>query len=363
VKCYLVGGAVRDELLGYPVRERDWVVVGATAKELLDQGFQQVGRDFPVFLHPQTAEEYALARTERKSGSGHTGFVCDADPSVTLEEDLLRRDLTVNAIAKDADGELIDPYNGQKDLHNRYLRHVSPAFTEDPLRVLRVARFAARFAHLGFRVAAETRDLMSEIAATDELSQLSAERIWTELNKALGEDTPEQFFKVLSDCGALARLLPELPALDRVIGPLQRAVAAGETQPIRFAALMHAVAEQDLINICKRLRAPRQHSELALLVVRQGPAFQALETNDAQAILSLLEASDAFRRAPRFAEFLAACQAIWPGSEAGAALLLRALGRCEHVDTAALLAQGFKGPELGERIRVERLRSLTALDV
>ena len=213
MNVYLVGGAVRDELLGYPVAERDWVVVGATPAELLEQGYTQVGRDFPVFLHPQTREEYALARTERKRGHGYTGFVVHSDPDVTLEDDLRRRDLTVNAIARSVDGTLIDPYGGQADLQARVLRHVSAAFVEDPLRVLRTARFAARYAHLGFRVAAETIALMGEIVASGELEHLPAERVWTELERAFTERHPEVFVSVLRECGALARLLPEVHAL------------------------------------------------------------------------------------------------------------------------------------------------------
>ncbi|MGL5532391.1 MAG: multifunctional CCA tRNA nucleotidyl transferase/2'3'-cyclic phosphodiesterase/2'nucleotidase/phosphatase, partial [Plesiomonas shigelloides] len=203
MQTYLVGGAVRDQLLGLNVTERDWVVVGATPEQLLAQGYQQVGRDFPVFLHPRTHEEYALARTERKQGQGYTGFVCHAAPDVTLEQDLLRRDLTINAIAQAEDGSLTDPYGGQQDLRDRWLRHVSPAFSEDPLRVLRVARFAARFAHLGFRVAPETLALMQQISASGELTHLTAERVWKETEKALNSAAPDVYFAVLRACGAL----------------------------------------------------------------------------------------------------------------------------------------------------------------
>src|SRR6056297_1272876 len=210
MQTYLVGGAVRDELLGVPFHERDWVVVGATPQDLLDQGFTPVGKDFPVFLHPETKEEYALARTERKQGHGYTGFAVHFEPSVTLEEDLRRRDLTINAIARRPDGTLIDPYGGRRDLEQRVLRHVSPAFVEDPLRVLRTARFAARYKHLGFRIAPETLALMGEIVAQGELEHLPAERVWTETEKALGEADPTAFIAVLKACGALAALAPEL---------------------------------------------------------------------------------------------------------------------------------------------------------
>lgn len=215
MKTYLVGGAVRDKLLGRPVHEHDWVVVGATPEQLLAQGYSQVGRDFPVFLHPQTKEEYALARTERKSGRGYGGFVCDFSPEITLESDLLRRDLTINAIAEDADGSLIDPYGGQADLQARLLRHVSLAFREDPLRVLRVARFACRYAPLGFTIAPETLDLMRTIANDGELQELTPERVWKETERALGEAQPQVYFRVLRDCGALAVLFPEI---DRLFG-------------------------------------------------------------------------------------------------------------------------------------------------
>ncbi len=213
MNIYLVGGAVRDSLLNLPVTEQDWVVVGATPEQLLKLGYQQVGKDFPVFLHPVSHEEYALARTERKSGQGYTGFTCYAAPDVTLEDDLLRRDLTVNAIARSADGEFIDPYHGKQDLENRVLRHVSDAFGEDPLRVLRVARFAARFAYLGFTIAPETMSLMSNMAQSGELSALTPERVWKETEKALKTQSPHVYFQVLRDCGALAVLFPEIERL------------------------------------------------------------------------------------------------------------------------------------------------------
>ena len=219
MKIYLVGGAVRDSLLNLPVTEQDWVVVGCTPEQLLTQGYQQVGKDFPVFLHPVSHEEYALARTERKSGAGYTGFTCYAAPDVTLEEDLLRRDLTINAIARSADGELIDPYHGQQDLENKVLRHVSDAFGEDPLRVLRVARFAARFAHLGFSIAAETQSLMAAMAQSGELSALTPERVWKETEKALKTQSPQIYFQVLRDCGALVVLFPEIERLFGVPAP------------------------------------------------------------------------------------------------------------------------------------------------
>lgn len=258
MQIYLVGGAVRDGLLDIPVFDRDWVVVGATPAELLAMGYQQVGKDFPVFLNPETHEEYALARTERKSGQGYTGFTCYAAPDVTLEEDLLRRDLTINAIARSAEGELIDPYQGVADLQARVLRHVSDAFGEDPLRVLRVARFAARFAHLGFSIAGETLALMRRMAHSGELAALTAERVWKETEKALQSQSPQVYFQVLRDCGALAVLFPEIDALFGVPAPakwhpeidtgvhtLMTLAIAARLSPeveVRFSALCHDLA-------------------------------------------------------------------------------------------------------------------------
>ena len=303
METYLVGGAVRDTLLDYPVRERDWVVVGARPEDLLEQGFEQVGRDFPVFLHPQTKDEYALARTERKAGHGYTGFTVNADPSVTLEEDLARRDLTINAIARDGDGNYIDPHGGRADIEARVLRHVSDAFVEDPLRVLRTARFAARFAHLGFSVAQETLSLMARIVEEDELAHLSTERIWVETEKALGERNPEVYVQVLRECGALARLLPELDVLfgipqppehhpeidtgEHVLMALKQAVRLKASTEARFAVLLHDLGKgttpkKDLPRhiaheergrklverVCERLRAPKRYKELAVAVCR-----------------------------------------------------------------------------------------------
>jgi len=255
MKVYLVGGAVRDKRLGYDYRERDWVVVGARPEELEAQGYTPVGRDFPVFLHPRTKEEYALARTERKTGPGYTGFECHSDPGVTLEEDLERRDLTINAMAEDSEGHLIDPYGGARDLEQRLLRHVSPAFAEDPVRILRVARFAARYHHLGFRVAPQTQALMRQMVASGEVDHLVPERVWKELERALGERHPAVFIRCLRDCDALGRLLPELDALFGVPQPaehhpeidtgehclmaLEQAGQLSQASQVRFATLLH----------------------------------------------------------------------------------------------------------------------------
>jgi tRNA nucleotidyltransferase (CCA-adding enzyme) len=355
LEVYLVGGAVRDRLLGRPVKERDWVVVGARPEQLLALGYRQVGKDFPVFLHPETGEEYALARTERKSGHGYTGFKVNADPSVTLEEDLYRRDLTVNAIAEDSSGKLIDPHGGQQDLAERTLRHVSDAFVEDPLRVLRVARFAARYASLGFAIAAETLELMRQIAASGELQHLPRERTWQEMERALGETSPQVFFTTLEDCGALQALFPgwqiESPALQH----LQRAVETSEASSIRFAALTASLPAPQLENLCEQIRAPNQHRELALLVCRYGA--DALEDGPAET-LAVLEQTDAWRRSERFEEFIIACTAVYQLPATRAGYLREALLRCRRVDTSAWRDAGLKGPEIGANIRRERLRRL-----
>jgi tRNA nucleotidyltransferase (CCA-adding enzyme) len=303
MKVYEVGGAVRDELLGLPVTERDWVVVGASAAELEAQGFKRVGRDFPVFLHPASGEEYALARTERKTAPGYTGFAFDAAPTVTLEDDLKRRDLTINAIARAESGELVDPWSGRADLAARVLRHVSPAFREDPLRVLRVARFAARFAPLGFTVAPETLELMKEIVAAGEMEALRAERVWQETVKGLATERPDVYFETLRACGALARVFPEVDALFGVpqveqwhpeidagvhtMMALRMAAQLRGSEPVRFAVLVHdlgkattpqellprhhaheARSEQLLEELCARLPVPNRFRDLALLVAR-----------------------------------------------------------------------------------------------
>ena len=344
MQVYLVGGAVRDRLLGLPVRECDWVVVGANADELLQQGYQQVGKDFPVFLHPDTHEEYALARTETKTGHGYKGFSFDASKNVSLEEDLLRRDLTVNAIAEDNTGKLIDPYGGRQDLENRILRHVSPAFSEDPLRVLRVARFAARFAHLGFTIDDETLELMTDIVKSGELEHLVSERVWMEIATALTESSPVTFFRSLRSCGALAVVLPEVDNLFGIPQPekyhpeidtgkhtfmvLEQATRLSEDPVVRYATLVHDVGKGitprdnwphhyrhehlglDLIrNINSRLKVPRDYGETALLVCEYHTKMHRLDELRSGTVLDLLEALDAFRRPERMQRFLLACEA------------------------------------------------------
>ncbi|WP_295389020.1 multifunctional CCA addition/repair protein [uncultured Thiodictyon sp.] len=348
LQVYLVGGAVRDRLLGRVPAEWDYVVVGATADDLLRRGFKQVGRDFPVFLHPQTKAEYALARTERKTAPGYRGFVVHADPAVTLEEDLRRRDLTINALAEAPDGTLTDPFGGQADLEARVLRHCSPAFSEDPVRILRVARFAARYANLGFRVAPQTQELMRGMVAAGEVDALVPERVWQELAKALGEERPARFFEVLRDCGALARLLPELdrlwgvpqtekwhPEIDTGIHAMMVVDMAARLSPdltVRFAALCHDLGKgttpgsvlprhhgheersvELLEGICDRFRVPNRHRELARITARDHGLVHTVDQLRHATILDLLERTDAFRRPARFAQMLLACEADYRG--------------------------------------------------
>ncbi len=402
MQIYKVGGAVRDRLLGRAVTDVDWVVVGADAQAMLDQGYRPVGGDFPVFLHPQTAEEYALARTERKSGVGYGGFTFYASPDVTLEEDLIRRDLTVNAMAEDGQGRVIDPYGGQRDLADRVLRHVSPAFAEDPLRVLRVARFAARYAPLGFRVAEETLALMRQIAESGELAALTAERSWKEVSRALMEPRPEVFIEVLRACDALAAWLPEVDALFgvpqtathhpevdtgvHVLMVLRQCAEHGQPLNVRWASLLHDVGkgltpadewprhiahEHKGLRLIKainqRSKVPKECAELALLVGEYHThGHRALELR-ADTLLKLLQSFDAYRRPQRFAEFVAACEMDARGrlgfeqrDYPQAAYLLGAAEAARQVAVQPLVEKGFKGAELGEALQRERLKALSA---
>ncbi|MDH3979526.1 MAG: multifunctional CCA addition/repair protein [Gammaproteobacteria bacterium] len=377
---YLVGGAVRDKLLGLPVSERDWVVVGATVQEMVDLGYQAVGKDFPVFLHPQTKEEYALARTERKTAPGYTGFDICADPAITLEEDLLRRDLTINAMAETAHGKLIDPYGGQDDLDNGLLRHVSPAFSEDPVRVLRVARFAARFAHYGFNVAHDTNALMRRMVDNGEVDYLVAERVWAELHKALASNTPARFFTVLAGCGALKKLFPEVAELPAsktaaheqahlALPVLNHAVDMSDSRTIRLAALVcdldngtdGGLDRNQLNAFCERLRLPNSYRELADMALQYRQRLHDSAQLSASELLDLLTALDAFRRAERLADFIAVCateaHSMNPAMQdyAPADLLERALLAAESItpDTA-----GKSGKEIGKAIRDQRIKAI-----
>ena len=307
MKIYLVGGAVRDQLLGLPVKERDWVVVGATPQEMRNLGFKKVGRDFPVFLHPKTHEEYALARSERKTGKGYTDFICNADPSVTLEDDLKRRDLTINAIAEDTDGRIIDPYNGCSDLKQHILRHVSPAFAEDPVRILRVARFAARFSD--FKVHPETNKLMQEMLAQGEVDALVSERVWQELSRALGEESPERFFTVLENCQVLQKLFPEIALhFTAIKKTLICVVKLSSDVVVRFAAITFNLDKEEIKDFCKRYKLPSAYKELSLLVNKlKGSLAELSKTGDG--LVTMLEQTDAYRRPERFQQFLLVCKA------------------------------------------------------
>ncbi|MEK7759178.1 MAG: multifunctional CCA addition/repair protein [Pseudomonadota bacterium] len=393
MEIYLVGGGVRDKLLGLPVKDRDWVVVGATPEAMTALGYKIVGADFPVFLHPETKEEYALARTERKSGRGYKWFTVYAGPDVTLEQDLARRDLTINAMAEDAAGRLIDLFDGAADLKHGILRHVAPAFSEDPLRVLRVARFAARF---GYPVAHETLILMRTLVDAGEMETLVAERVWSELERALGEKQPVRFFEVLRECGALQRLLPELdalfgvpqppehhPEIDTGVHTLKVLAQAARLSPdarVRFAALLHDLGKGttppeewpkhlgheersvDLVRaVCQRLRTPNEYRDLALLVARYHlHCYRAAELRDAT-LLETLEALDAFRRPERVEAFLLACEADFRGRTGyeerpfpQADIFRRAFAVARVVD-AAVIAAGQSGPQVGEAIRQARI--------
>ncbi|MEY4642515.1 MAG: hypothetical protein RLZZ227_2509 [Pseudomonadota bacterium] len=402
MRIYKVGGAVRDKLLGLPIKDSDWVVVGATVDEMLALKYMQVGRDFPVFLHPVTKEEYALARTERKSGKGYTGFVVHASPDVTLEEDLRRRDLTINTLAESADGELIDLYGGRADLEARLLRHVAPAFAEDPLRVLRVARFAARFAHLGFTVAPETLELMKAMTAAGELEHLVPERVWQEMHAALVTQSPRVFFEVLRDCGALKVILPELerlfgvpqleqyhPEIDtglHALMALEQAALLSPSPALRFAALVHdagkaltppqswplhkdheALGAEVIRTLSERLRVPNEFSELAILVSRQHTRCHRAHTHTAEELFLTLEQSDALRRPDRFEAFLVACEADARGRRGleqqaypQADILRAALSAARRVDIKVLVDMHSNPQTLAPAIRQARIAAVAA---
>ncbi len=369
MQVYLVGGAVRDELLGIPVRERDWVVVGATPEEMLQAGYQLVGQDFPVYLHPKTREEYALARLERKVGPGYRGFVTEFSPTVTLEQDLLRRDLTINAMARAPGGELIDPYGGERDIRARLLRHVSAAFCEDPVRVLRVARFAARFAALGFAIAPPTLALMRQLVASGEMAALVAERIWRELERALGGQRPERFFETLELCGALPIVLPELASMWAGAGPaaeaarrLKAAAALSTEGAVRLAAQTATLAPAQITALAARLRLPTEYSDLCALAARLCDRIGRADQLDAEGLLQLLEAADALRRPERFSHLLLVGEALagsgatpWPPGAA----LRRALTCVAAVSVSSAGLTGLAGPELGAALRAARLAALT----
>jgi tRNA nucleotidyltransferase (CCA-adding enzyme) len=400
MKVYLVGGAVRDKLLGVTAQDRDWVVVGATPEEMLARGFRPVGKDFPVFLHPQTDEEYALARTERKTAPGYHGFQFLAAPDVSLEEDLRRRDLTINAMAEDEAGNIVDPFNGREDLRAGRLHHVSEAFAEDPVRILRVARYAARFGKWGFHVAHATNALMRRMVESGEVDALVPERVWQELERALGEETPARFFEVLRGCGALARIFPELDRLFGVPQPkhhhpeedtgihvllvLAQAARLSADRRVRFAALVHdlgkgATPEHEwpkhhthelrgvpLVQaLCDRLRVPNDYRDLALLVTRHHGLYHRAEELRPATFLKTIEALDAFRKPERVEQYLLACEADArgrPGFEdlprPETAMFRTAFAAALSVTAKELVAQGLQGERIKEELHRRRVRAI-----
>lgn len=403
MKVYLVGGAVRDQLLGLPVKDRDWIVVGADPATLLSLGYQQVGKDFPVFLNPKTKEEYALARTERKSSAGYTGFICDFSPTITLEQDLIRRDLTINAMAQSEEGEIIDPYGGKQDLENRILRHISPAFSEDPLRVLRVVRFAARYHSLGFKIASETLSLMTELAQSGELQHLTAERVWLETEKALNEKNPEIYFETLHKTGALRVLFPEIDALYGVPNPvkhhpevdsfihtmlvLKQAVNLTENNPIlnksavRFAAICHDLGKpltpQNILphhygheqagikptrTLCKRLKVPSYFQELAELTCEFHTHIHKAFELRAETVVTLFNRFDVWRKPLRFQEFLQVCLADTRGRTGfenkdypQIDYINQLLHSANEVDVQQVIADGFEKQEIRNELMKRRI--------
>ena len=401
MQVYLVGGAVRDELLGLPVTERDWVVVGATPEAMCEAGYKPVGKDFPVYLHPTTHEEYALARTERKTAPGYKGFSVEAAPEVSLEQDLLRRDLTINAMVKDSQGNIIDPYCGMEDLENRILRHVSPAFCEDPVRILRVARFAARYRHIGFTVADETAELMKSMVKAGEIDALVSERVWAEFVRALSEKMPAAFIEVLRDCGALAILFPELdnlfgvpqdpylhPEIDAGRHALMSLIQASRLSlkpEVRFAALLHDIGkgvtpvvylpnhprhdEAGLIlldTLCGRTRVPNEFRKLARNVIRFHENIHQVNKLSAEQILKILRSLDGLKKNSSIDDFLLACEADARGRKGfkdkpypQSQVLKKCHTAALSVDTKSLINQGFSGREIGEAIFKLRIDSIS----
>ena len=403
MKIYLVGGAVRDALLNLPIKDKDYMVVGATTAEMLAQGFEQVGKDFPVFLHPKTGQEYALARTERKTAAGYGGFSCDANADVTLEEDLMRRDLTINAIAQDDTGQLYDPYGGVEDIRLRRLRHVSGAFVEDPLRVLRVARFAARFAPQGFTVAPETMSLMQEISASGELTALTPERVWQEVDKSLSCEQAHIFFTILNDCNALKILFPEIHALFGVPQPekwhpeidtglhtllvLQQAALLTDNKAVRFAALVHdlgkALTPKEhwpkhhghgqkglpvIKSLCARLRVPNDYRDLALLVSDQHQNIHQAFELKASTIINLFDKADFWRKPERLSHLLLACHADLRGRTGfencdypQAEYLNLCFAKASAVAVKPIIEAGFEGPQIKAELQRQRIALISEI--
>ncbi|MGI2028111.1 polynucleotide adenylyltransferase [Endozoicomonas acroporae] len=371
MQVYRVGGAVRDQLLGLPVKDNDWVVVGATPGQMKGLGYQPVGRDFPVFLHPQTKEEYALARTERKTGHGYAGFSFYTSVDISLEEDLLRRDLTINAMAEDQHGNIIDPYGGQEDLKNRRLRHISPAFQEDPLRILRVARFAARLAPLGFLVAEETLELMSNMVNNGEASHLVPERVWQETSRALMEPSPSVYFQTLESCGALQAVLPEFRSLinNQTLLHLNMAARDNSTALIRFGCLFSPLlpqAEAEKTNgiltvqgVSARLRLPSEYADMALLVTEHAQSVTSvIHRNDAESLISLFEATDALRRPERFISLITILSYSCAIVKLKKSQIIELLTGCLSIKARDLMTENITGKALGEALRQKRLQQI-----
>ena len=401
MKIYLVGGAVRDKLLDYPSDENDWVVVGGSPQEMIDLGYQPVGQDFPVFINPKTGEEYALARTERKSGRGYQGFSFHTAPNISLEDDLIRRDLTINAMAEDDNGQIIDPYGGQQDLNNKLLRHVSDAFTEDPLRVLRVARFAARYHHLGFTIAPETMGLMQNLVRSGELAHLVAERLWKETERALCERSPDIYIQVLRDCGALAELFPEVeklfgvpqradyhPEVDtgiHTLMSLQQAARLSDCAKVRFSVLVHdlgkGITPDDVLpshkghearglplvkDVCDRLKIPNEHRQLAMVVTEFHLLCHKAQELRPETILKLLKGLGALKSAERFEDFLLCCEADargrtgfedrdYPSSD----YLRQARQVVINTDISDLINSEISGAQIGQQLSLRQTAALT----
>lgn len=403
MQIYLVGGAVRDTLLDYPIKDKDYLVTGATIDDMLKLGYQQVGRSFPVFLHPKSQQEYALARTEKKAGKGYTGFVCDFSTDITVEQDLLRRDLTINAMAMTEDNQLIDPYNGQQDLNNRILRHVSSAFSEDPLRVLRVARFAARYHHLGFTIADETIELMANISRSGELTALTPERVWQEMHSSINERSAHVFFEVLHSVGALTILLPELDALWGVPNPvkwhpevdtgihtmmvLKQACELTDEPEVRFAALCHDFGKglSPVENLphhhgheksgvalvkqaCNRLKTPNEFSQLALLVCEFHTHIHRIFDLKANTIITLFDKTDAWRKPQRFEQILLACKADLKGRDGFEHkqypqfhFAQNLLSAANNVEVKDIIQAGFAGKAIRDELTKRRITEVQAV--
>jgi tRNA nucleotidyltransferase (CCA-adding enzyme) len=400
MKIYLVGGAVRDKLLNFPVTERDWVVIGETPESMLANGFKAVGKDFPVFLHPQTHDEYALARTERKTAPGYKGFSIHASPEVTLQEDLIRRDLTINALAMTANGEIIDPYGGQQDIERKILRHISPAFSEDPVRVLRVARFSARYAHLGFTIAPETQQLMQQMVKNGEIDYLVPERVWAETAKALSETTPRAFFDTLKDSQALVKIFPEIDCLFGVPQPpkhhpeidtgihsfmcLEQAAKLTNNPIVRFSALVHdlgkALTPQHILpahhghetaglpvldELCRRLRIPNQYKKMAAQVMRHHTHCHKAFDLRAATIAKMFADMGMYRADADLSGFLLACEADARGRKGfenrpypQAEFLRSALQAAKKIDISVLMQKNLQGPVIGQAIHELRVKAI-----